>query len=87
MPVGETLAPITRLTIDRTGALLTTFSWTKVVSATFSWTKVVSATFVGRVWCHDLRADESAACPWGEMLAPLTRLTVDRTEALPAAYS
>ena len=82
MPVGETLAPITRLTIDRTGALLTTFSWTKVVSATFSWTTMVSATFVGRVWCHDLRADESAA-----MLAPLTRLTVDRTEALPAAFS
>ncbi len=87
MPVGETLEPVTRLTIDRTGALLATFSWTKVVSATFSWTKVVSATFVGRVWCRDLRAGEGAACPWGGMLAPLTRLTVDRTEALPAAFS
>jgi uncharacterized protein YeaO (DUF488 family) len=72
-----TLALITRLTIDRTEAM----------PATFSWTKVVSATLVGRMWCHDLREDESAACPWVITLAPIPRLTIDGTEALPTTFS
>jgi hypothetical protein len=39
------------------------------------------------MWCHDLREDESAACPWVITLAPIPRLTIDRTEALPTTFS